>query len=258
MFLCGFCCFAVPVAAQAQPDNNQQEVQINLSDKADLNLSALVQFLANTKKMKITANSSKFPGTVQNKVIFYGDFKVSEDSFLEVVQSILRTNGFALVKSDVGDLYQIVERANVRPFAPLVPDGKIGEFPAGEYVTGVFPLEKVNAQQAITFIEQMVYGVSSNSGNDTRSNITILPNRNTLIITETADRLTRIETLLKRIDVPGELLVREFYKVKHLQAQELQQQLTEILNVGGQSNAATAQPKCPEHGEFAKPTNRPD
>lgn len=214
---------AQPPAQADQP----QDLQINLADKANLNLSALVQWLAEEKGMKITASSAKFPANVNNKVIFYGDVRVSPDSMVEVVQSILRTNGFALVKSEVKDFYQIVELPEVRPYTPLVPLGEEGEYPQGEYLTGVFPLTHINQQDAVNYVKQMLYG---NANEKAAANITALSNRNVLVITETSLRLAKIYALLNQIDIPGQPTIREFYPVKNLLAESLQQQLQEILD----------------------------
>ncbi len=238
--------FVQPGTAIAQPSAQEQDLLINLADKADLDLLALVQWLANTKKMRITANSAKFPSTTNNKVIFFGEVKVSADAMLDVVQSVLRTNGFALVRSEVEDLYQIVQLADVRPFSQVIPDGADpADFPKGEYITGIFPLGNTTPTEAQAFIKQMIYGNNANTGT---ANITTLPNRNTLVITETSTRLAKIRALLEKIDVPGQIALREFYTVKNLQAEELKQQLVEILGsttatTSGQPAGSNSQPK---------------
>ena len=223
-----------PSALHAQDDLNQ----INLAAKADLDLAALLQWLADEKKMKIVANSDQFPGNQSNKVIFYGDFQVSPETMLEVVQSILRTNGFALVNSDVGGLYQVVQLPNVRTYADLIEGKDPSELPRSEYVTGVFPLEHVTEQETQDYIRRLMYaGVEQDS-----NNITNIPNRRTLVITETAGRMAKIKLLIEKLDVPADQLKRVFYRVKHLQAEELRQQLAGILSLDSTSGDPGASP----------------
>ncbi len=207
--------------------DDPQELKINLAEKANLDLAGLVQWLAEEKQMRITANTDQFPGNQNNKVVFYGDVRVSPDTMLDVVQSILRTNGFALVKSDVEGLYQVVQLPNVRPFAKIVPDNDLTGISSFDYVTGVFPLEYVTDQEAQTYVRQLVYA----SANDSTGNFTTIPNRNTLVITDTANRLARIKQLIEKLDVPADTIKREFYRAKNLQAEVLRIQLAEILAI---------------------------
>ncbi len=249
MFSCDSCVvwgqgFQVNGAPQAKAQEKpEDEMVINLSEKADLDLAALIQWLANEKQIRVTSNSDKFPGQRKNKVVFFGDVRVSPDAMLEIVQSILRTNGFALVKSDVKNLFQIVELVDVRPFAPILARDQIESAQKASYATVIFSLQHIQQAEAQNYLKQLLYG---NANTGPASNMTGIVNRNTLIVTETVDRLSKIIELLEQIDVPPQTIIRQFYQVKNSQAQELQQQLNEILSTGGPttsgSNSSTGPP----------------
>ncbi|MEM9942050.1 MAG: secretin N-terminal domain-containing protein [Planctomycetota bacterium] len=233
-----------PSVGYAQ-NQQKQDLEINLAENGDLDLRALVQFLANEAKLNIVGYSDQFPAdNAKNKVIFFADLKVSKASIIDVVQAILRANGYALVKSDVQDLYQVVQLANVRPFAPLIDkDAKESAQNRSLYFTGVFPLKVVTPQVAIDYIKQTLLG----SGSDSSAlPIGTIPNSNAIVITDTRQRLVKINELIQRIDVEGKPIVRKFYKGKFRQASELSNQLTEILGFTGndsgeaQTNSVTS------------------
>ncbi|MEL7499548.1 MAG: secretin N-terminal domain-containing protein [Planctomycetota bacterium] len=222
-------CFALSLnGAVAQDEPQRQDLKINLADKADLDLVALIQVLATEKKLKISANSNQFPGSRNTKIVFFGDVAVESDALLDVVQSILRSNGFAIVKSEIKGILQVVPLEDVRPFAQLVPDNNVEGIAEGTYVTGVFPLTYAKESDVQSYIRQFMYTASDGQ---VTSNITTIPNRNTLVITETVQRLQRIKLLIEKLDVPADKLLREFYQAKNVQAEELRQQLTEILDL---------------------------
>jgi len=213
---------------------------INLAEKADLDLAALIQWLANEKKIRITTNSDKFPGQRKNKVIFYGDIRVSPDSMLEIVQSILRTNGFAIVRSEVDDLFQIVELGDARPFTPIVGSDEVAGLDQASYATVIFSLKHIKQSEAQAYLNQLLYGSSNQT---TGGNITGIANRNTLVVTETAKRLSNIIGILKQIDVPPETVVRQFYQLKNTRTEELKEQLEEIfLTAPSTSTTNASQP----------------
>ena len=211
-----------PAAANPQLLPQDEPAIINLADKAQLDLAAFVKWLATVRKMQIMDDKNQL-STNSNQVRFYGKTKVIPEEMFELVQAVLRSNNLALVKSDVKDWYRIVPLANVRPFAP---NGDPKDFNNAEYVTAVFSLDFISPQEADTYLRQLIYvgqGQNAQSGS-----ITTLPSRNRIIVTETAKKLQAIAKLIEEVDVPKEKTKTEFYKVKHLEATELEQQLKSL------------------------------
>lgn len=194
---------------------------INLADKANLDLAAFVQWLAEIRGLKIVDDTDL--AQIQNKVQFYGKTSVNKDTMFELVQAVLRSNNLALVKADVGGWYRIVPLADVRAFAAT---GKSDQFPRAEYMTAIFSLEHISPQQAEDYLRKLLYP----SDRQNTSSITSITGRNVLIVSETAKLMKTIEEIVREIDIPKEALLTEFYKVKNLEATELKQQLDEILN----------------------------
>lgn len=160
---------------------------------------------------------------------------------------MLRSNGLALVQSSVKDVYQIVGLADVRPFAPVTDE--FGRS-TGTYATGIFPVENVTPDEAKTYIEKFLY----TNDDKAKENITTVPNRNLLIVTETGDRLLRIKQLLESVEQPKPAVFRSFYELENLQAIELKQQLDEIFgsvdveSAGGQSPVGDGCKECRQTG----------
>ncbi len=220
---------ANPANAVAQDD----ELVINLADKANLDLPAFVAWLSEVRSMRIVDDGNLEGKT--NKVQFYGQTTVDPDTMFELVQGVLRSNGLALVRAEIEGWYKIVPLAGVRPFAPT---GEPGQFGNAEYLTAVYSLTYVTPGQTEEYIRQLVYSGEQNPGNS----ITTLPAQGKIIISETAQKLKTILELIEQLDVPRELSVTEFYKVRYLEAQELEQQLNDLLNqtTGSSGDPSTA------------------
>ena len=209
------------------------ELQINFAEKANLSLTALVQWFAEETGRTITSDSSKFPGKAESRIIVYGDIHVNQKTMFELVQSILKNNGFAIVDSEVENIYQVVPLPDVRPNTKLIKPGEEKNFPRGEYVTGVFTLSHLSPSDASDYVRQLLFG--GDSGQST--SIATVPNLNILIVTETAARMSRVVTLLRELDAPQAKLERHFYDVQNLEADELKQQLESILSDSASADA---------------------
>ncbi len=229
-------------------DPQQDELIINLADKADLDLPSLVRWLADVRNMKIMDDSQLSSNT--NRVKFYGKTTVSSAAMFELVQGVLRSNNLALVRSDVEGWHRIVPLAEVRPFAP---QGDPKDFGNAEYVTAVFALENITPEEADTYLRQLIY--SGPGQNASASSITTIPARNTVIVTDTAKKLRAIAQLIEQVDVPQEKIETTFYKVLHLEATELEQQLQSLLDQTG--NRDLAQGSSPPSGRTGQPNAVP-
>ena len=215
-----------PAAAPQQADPQDDDaLTINLSERGTLNLQGIVLWLGDVKGFKII-DDGKLTGKASQIKFYPLETKVSKNQLFELVQGILRSNGLALVRADTDGFYRIVELGDVRVFAPF---GKPEDFSKAEFITYVFELEHMTAQQADEYLRKTLQATKS-SGTASVNSITSLPSRNILIVTDTAKRLQGIATTIKSLDVPAEKMITKFYKVKNLEAAELEEQLTGLLN----------------------------
>ena len=218
----------------AQQQNPQaEEDKVSMSANGQISLEGLLLWLAEEKNLTIATDDKAFPKNAKNAIRFFGKKSLTfpSDDSVPIVQSVLRANGLALVQSNVKDVLQIVGLADVRPFAPVTDE--FGRS-TGTYVTGIFPIENVTPDEAKTYIEKFLYTADDKGKN----NITTVPNRNLLIVTETGDRLIKIRQLIESVDQPKAATYRSFYQLKNLQAFELKQQLDEIFGSANEVETA--------------------
>ncbi len=220
----GFCCGGTLLLGQEQP------IEINLAENANLNIEALVRLAAEKLELKILYEDSLLAQR-KSRIIIRGSARVTRGTLLELLQATLRVHGLALVNAEVGDFKRIVRLEHARPF---VPQGTSADVGPAEYVTQIFQVRHIPVQIAEayirTFSTQGVTGGNQPSG--TSAHITTIAEANLLIVTDVASSMRKIEGLVAAIDVPATKAVYRFRKVEHLEATELKRRLDEILAAG--------------------------
>lgn len=221
---------AMPQANQAQQDDDEfpladEEGQINLADKADLNVEGFIRWLSRVKNIKIV-NDGRLKD-LANKLEFYGRTRVdvNVNEMFELAQAILRSNNLALVEGEIEGWHRIVPLAQTRVFAPETDPEQLQSLPKAQYVTAVFTLSNASPDSVSQYIQQLLY-----VGDDKTSTMSTVPGRKILIVTETAKKLIRIRDLINHLDQPVKLAEPVFHKVIHLSAEELATQLKDILS----------------------------
>ncbi len=202
----------------------QDELSINLREKGALDLPALVQWAGEIQGFELLLDNESFQ-QAQNKVVFLSRVNVDRDTFMLLIQEVLRANGFALVDGPVNGWKKIVALNNVTPFAPLLEPGAPAQ-PDFQYVSAIFQLEHVTAEEAKSWLAIFASNIPSSTD---PSNIRTLQNGRLLIVTDLYSNIQRIENLITRLDVPQEETTTEFYRVENLEAGELETQLNAII-----------------------------
>ena len=116
---------------------------------------------------------------------------VRRDVAYDILLSSLRMQGYAAVQ--VGGVVRIVPEADAKFYATPTTGKTRRKQVGGEMVTRVFPLRHESATQLQAALRPMV-GVNSA--------ITAEPGSNTLVVTDYADNLTRLEQVIRSLDVP--------------------------------------------------------
>jgi len=121
---------------------------------------------------------------VRQEVTMISSTPMSPDAFYEAFQSILQVHGYASVES--GDVIKIIPDASVRQF-PTPTDGAVGD----DIVTRVIRVENVGAAQLVPILRPLIpqYG-----------HLAAHPGSNMLIISDRANNVTRMLTIIRRID----------------------------------------------------------
>lgn len=136
-----------------------------------------------------------------------------------ILLSALRLQGFAAVEGQ--GVVKILPEADAKQNFS-VTTGKSVDARGDRIVTQVYPLQYESANQLLPILRPLI------SPNNT---IAAYPNTNTLVITDYADNVKRINKIIDSIDQPGggEVTV---IKLQHASAVDLAQQLTRLVAEG--------------------------
>ncbi|MBU2597397.1 MAG: hypothetical protein KJ757_07550, partial [Planctomycetes bacterium] len=163
--------------------NGDEILELNLPEK--LSVVALIDLVGKQLNLNYLYDDTKITGSVTVKV--QGKIRVRE--LYNLLESVLKFRGF--VMSRKGNLVTIVPASEVLNQDPKFVDSGIE--PGDVAVTNVFHLNYISTAVAKKLLTEMKLG----------SNITEIPEASTLVVTEYAFRIQRIEDLLDLVDVPG-------------------------------------------------------
>ncbi|HET9484259.1 MAG TPA: type II secretion system secretin GspD [Xanthomonadales bacterium] len=191
-----FLLLAAPAAAQ--PGDHT----LNLKD-ADIRV-----FIATVSE--ITGKNFIVDPRVEGKVNVVSTMPMDAEQVYDVFESVLRVHGYAAVPA--GSMVKIV------PEAVAKQDGAPGADSPGPdtLVTRIIELKHVSAAELIPILAQLV----PQSGQ-----VSAHPGSNSLLITDRAGNVARIEAIIRRIDTGSDAAI-EMIPLKHANAVELARTLT--------------------------------
>ena len=140
----------------------------------------------------------------------------------------LRTQGFALVESQ--GLYLVVPEADAKLQSGAVSTEPVKNA-SGQIVTQIFRLNHETANNLVPVLRPLI------SPNNT---INVNPGNNSLIITDYADNLQRIATIIASLDVANATGV-EIIRLQHAIATDLAPLVNRLIESGGAGAAAVGQ-----------------
>ncbi len=155
---------------------------------------------------------------VRGKVSLETPKAVSQAKALEMLQSVLRSQGFAMVES--GGLTKVVPEAEAKLQAGPVSAGRAGPGGGEQIVTQIFKLNYESASNLVPVLRPLV------APNNT---ITAYPSNNSLVITDYASNLQRIARIITTLDLPSSNEV-EVISVKHVIASDIALQVARLLD----------------------------
>ena len=140
----------------------------------------------------------------------------------------LRTQGFALVES--AGLYLVVPEADAKLQSGSVSAGRVPPS-SGQILTQIFRLNHETANNLVPVLRPLI------TPNNT---INVNPGNNSLIITDYADNLQRIGTIIAALDVANATGV-EIIRLQHAIATDLAPLVTRLIESGSAGGAPGAQ-----------------
>ena len=153
---------------------------------------------------------------------------VSPSQALRLFSLQLRTQGFALVESS--GLYLVVPEADAKLQSGAVSVGAVKNS-GGQIQTQIFKLNHETANNLVPVLRPLI------SPNNT---INVNPGNNSLIITDYADNLQRIGTIIASLDMPNATGV-EIIRLQHSIATDMAPLVSRLIDSGVAGGAAAGQ-----------------
>ncbi|HQS33030.1 MAG TPA: secretin N-terminal domain-containing protein, partial [Polaromonas sp.] len=210
---------AKPARAAAAPARTSGPVTLNFSNAE---IDAVARTMAT-----ITGRNVVVDPRVKGTMTIVTTSPVTPAQALRLFSAQLRTQGFALVES--AGLYLVVPEADAKLQSGSVSAGRV---PAstGQIMTQIFHLNYETANNLVPVLRPLI------SPNNT---INVNPGNNSLIITDYADNLQRIGTIIAALDVSNATGV-EIIRLQHALATDLAPLVTRLIDSGAGGGAGAA------------------
>ncbi|MGA1979772.1 MAG: secretin N-terminal domain-containing protein [Sedimentisphaerales bacterium] len=218
---------AVPKVHSYEPapiaDGNEM---LELDLPAKLNIIDLVDLVGKYLQLDYMYDETQVKGEVSLKL--QGPIKVKD--LYPLLESVLKFRGFVMTRR--GNLVTIVPAGEAVGIDPVLHP-EAGEVRLGDVViTRVFKLKHIDTASAQNLLNSMKLG----------TNISPIPETGTLIITEYAYRMARIEELLEMIDQPGAPRQFRFRQLKYTMATTLAPKIKALAEQLGTISITIAAP----------------
>lgn len=225
---------------QYEPAAASGEETLDLDLPEKLEIGDLLRLVGEYLHLDYMYDATKVKGDVTLKL--RGPIKVKE--LYPLLESVLKFKGFVMTRK--GNLVTIVPAAEALDIDPLLSEDTEGKIKTGDVViTRVFELKYQDAATAQNLLTSMKLGTS----------ITIIPETRTLIVTEFAYRMARIEELLELVDKPGEPKEFRFRQLKYTMANTLAPKIKSLVEQLGNISITVAQKETPQQPGI--PTRQP-
>ncbi|WP_295685412.1 type II secretion system secretin GspD [uncultured Nevskia sp.] len=206
---------AVLTQAQAQGRNRGAEVTLNLKDAEISTLIATVS--------EVTGKNFIIDPRVRGKVTVVSASPMDAAGVYQTFLAVLQVQGFAAIPA--GDAIKIVPETNARTDGGgLISNGR--GVPFDEIVTHVYTVQNVSASQLVAILRPLI----SQSGH-----FAAYAGNNSLIISDRASNVMRIERLIAQIDQSGDREI-EVVKLENAAATDVVRILTTLSQASKQAD----------------------
>jgi general secretion pathway protein D len=215
VLLLSLICSSNAAFAQAPATQPAADALVTMDFPADgVELRVLADIV--TKRLKIPII---YDDTINNKrVIVHVPRDVPESALLGILQSALRMKQMVLVDAEQPGWKQIVSAQNLAAVAKPAEPGKTPE--PGTAVTQVFNLKHADPARAVEAIRPFL----SQPGGNLQS----VPGQKTLIVSDYASVIQRVDELLKLLDSEAAAQI-EFVRLKEADAKDVATTVTQLL-----------------------------
>jgi len=189
--------------------NGNETLTLNLPDKVDI--THLLGLAGQYLNLDFMYDPAKVRGDVT--LLLAGKLRgpIQVKDLYPLLESVLKFKGFVMTRHK-GNLVTVVPTVEALDIDPELLEAEWGKIEQGDIiVTRLFGLEHIDTTSAQNLLTNMKLGVSISQIAETK----------TLIVTEFAYRMPRVEAILKMVDQPGEPRKFRFRQLRYTMAKTL-------------------------------------
>ncbi|MHC4187051.1 MAG: secretin N-terminal domain-containing protein, partial [Planctomycetota bacterium] len=206
------------------PVGTKEELKINLPSK--LNITDLLSLVGQYLELDFMYDPKKVKGEVMLK--FRGPIRVKD--LYPLMESVLKFHSFVMTRKE--SLVTIVPIGEALTYDPEIYS-EPGSVKVGDVIiTRIFKLQHIDTASAKNLLERMKLGAS----------IEEIPATDTVIVTEFAYRMPRIEELIKLIDKPGKPKKFRYRRLEFTLATSLVNQVKNLADQLGTISVTVSAP----------------
>src|SRR6266513_6417797 len=180
---------------------------------------------------QLTGKKLVMDNFVQGKVNIFIAKDVAREEAIKIIEMSLALNGISLVPAD-HDIVDVVGAGQNPRKAPVSIISDLGDIPPGNPVISfLFKLQYADAQE----LQQVLMAYFQGSSGSI--NILALPKSSSLLVTQNADIIRRLATVIEQVDVAPAEVVSEFVKLERADATKVCEMLKDIFEKGGQPSS---------------------
>jgi general secretion pathway protein D len=178
---------------------------------------------------QLTGKKLVMDNFVQGKVNIFIAKAVSRDEAIKIIEMSMALNGISLIPA-APDIVEVVG-AGQNPRKAVVPIiSDLADIPAGNPVISfLFRLQYADPQE----LQQVLMAYFQGSSGSI--NILALPKSSSLLVTQNADIIRQLASVISQVDVAPAQVVSEFIKLERADASKVVDMLKEIFEKGTQS-----------------------
>jgi general secretion pathway protein D len=177
---------------------------------------------------QLTGKKLVMDNFVQGKVNIFIAKDVSRDEAIKIIEMSMALNGVSLVPAGPGIVEVVGAGQNPRKAAvPIVSE--LTDIPVGNPVISfLFRLQYADPQELQQVLMAYLQGSSGTI------NILALPKSSSLLVTQNADIIRQLASVIEQVDVAPAEVVSEFIKLDRADATKVTDMLKEIFEKGGE------------------------
>ncbi len=178
---------------------------------------------------QLTGKKLVMDNFVQGKVNIFIAKDVSREEAIKIIEMSLALNGISLVPADY-DIVDVVGAGQNPRKAPVAIISDLADIPAGNPVVSfLFKLQYADPQE----LQQVLMAYFQGSSGSI--NILALPKSSSLLVTQNADIIRRLASVIEQVDVAPAEVVSEFIKLERADATKVCEMLKDIFEKGTQA-----------------------